>query len=96
MLLLAISLWLQKLNWSKRSKPWGATDSVGGGNQTDVIPQRDKSAALLASSRYHCLLQLSQLKPWNFKIKESLIDTKDWKTRAPHVKRNRAIEMIVM
>lgn len=46
-------------------EPCGATDSVGGGSHTAVMPQRDKSAALVASSRYHCLLQLSQLKPWN-------------------------------
>lgn len=48
-------------------EPWGATDSVGGGNHTDVTPILDKSAALGAKSRYHCFLQLSQLKPWNFK-----------------------------
>lgn len=46
-------------------RPCGATDSVGGGNHTAVIPHLDKSAAFGASSRYHFFLQLSQLKPWN-------------------------------
>lgn len=47
----------------KWSKPCGATDSVGGGSHTAVIPDWDKSDALAANSRYQRLLQLSQLKP---------------------------------
>jgi len=59
--------WHKQRKEKQRAKPWGATDSVGGGSQTAVTPHRDKSAALGAKSRYHCFLQLSQLKPWNFK-----------------------------
>ena len=54
---------LNYLKLFKSERPCGATDSVGGGNHTAVMPHRDKSAAFGARSWYHFFLQLSQLKP---------------------------------